>query len=192
MHVPWGASSFYLKHYFVVIIRVSFTWYFLFWMILWEWWFHVCALDTPMQIVYFEHKPWELPHIIQSTLLDLIIISIFHLVSFWFIWLLTSFVELSWLCYLFAIFDPHYSVVPSEYSSLDMCIWFHSHYEKCTPYGETLTILTSLDFCTHFGNGCQWGRSLEGLRKLGFMLISLCLSICLSCFASCCLAWLNI
>ena len=44
----------------------------------------------------------------------------------------------------------------------------------------------------HFGNGCQWGRSFEGLRELGFMLLTLCQSICPSCFASCCLAWLNI
>ena len=48
-----------------------------------------------------------LPHIIYSNLLDLIIISIFLLVSsLWFIWLLASFVEASCLCYLCAIFDP--------------------------------------------------------------------------------------
>ena len=65
----------------------------------------------------------ELHHIIQSNLLDLIIISIFLLVSsLWFIWLLASFVEASLLCYLFAIFDPRYSLISSEYSSQDMCI----------------------------------------------------------------------
>ena len=30
MHVPWGASSFDLEQYLVVIIRVLFTWYLLF------------------------------------------------------------------------------------------------------------------------------------------------------------------
>jgi hypothetical protein len=65
----------------------------------------------------------EIYHIIQSTLLDLIIISMFDLVSyFWFTWLLASFAEVPSPCYIFATFDPQYSLNPSKYSSLDMCI----------------------------------------------------------------------
>ena len=139
MHVPWGASSFYLKYSFAAIINLYFTWYLLLWVILWEWWFHVCAPYFSMQIVYFVHKPWGasayyLEHSSWSYH------NIFHLVR-WFIWLLASFVEASSPSYPFAIFDPQYSLISSEYSSLDTCIWFHSHYEKCTPYGGTLTIL---------------------------------------------------
>ena len=67
-------------------------------------------------------------------------------------------------CYLCAIFDPQYSLNSFKYSSLDMCIWFHSNYEKCTPWGGTHTILAFWIF-THFGTCCQWGRSSEGLRE---------------------------
>ena len=38
--------------------------------------------------------------------------------------------------------DPQYSLISSNYSSLDMCIWFHSIFEKCTLCGGTLIILT--------------------------------------------------
>ena len=38
--------------------------------------------------------------------------------------------------------DPQYSLISSNYSSLDMCIWFHSNFEKCTLCGGTLIILT--------------------------------------------------
>ena len=58
MHVPWGASSFYLMHHFVVIIRFYFTWYPFLWMILWEWWYHVCAPIFQYKLSIFMHKPW--------------------------------------------------------------------------------------------------------------------------------------
>ena len=57
---------------------------------------------------------------------------------------------------------------------------------------EELSLYWPSRFFAHFGNGCQWGRSLEGLREFGLMLLALCLSIVHSCFASCCFAQLNI
>ena len=69
---------------------------------------------------------------------------------------------------LFAIFDPEYSLISSNYSSMDMCIWFHSHLEKCTPLWRNSYYIGSLNFSSHFGNRCQWGWSLEGLREFGF------------------------
>ena len=56
-------------------------------------------------------------------------------------WLLAYFVELSshliFFCNLWILYIVW---SPSIYSSLDMCIWFHSYYEKCTHYGGALTI----------------------------------------------------
>ena len=76
--------------------------------------------------------------------------------------------------YLFAIFDPQYSLNSFKYTSLDMCIWFHSNYEKCTFWGGTHTILAFLNFFIHFGTWCQWGRSLEGLREMVLFLSLVC------------------
>ena len=50
----------------------------------------------------------------------------------WIFRLLASLVDASSPCYLLQSFDPQYSFIPSKYSSMNMCIWFHSHYEKCT------------------------------------------------------------
>ena len=57
-------------------------------------------------------------------------------------WLIASFVEVSF----YLIFSCNLWILnivwfPFIYSSLDMCIWFHSYYEKCTHYGGALTIL---------------------------------------------------
>ena len=69
------------------------------------------------------------------------------------IWLLASFgifvCSFTWfaLCYVlvayhsFAIFGPQYSLSSSKYLPLDMCIAFHSLFERYTIYGGTLFIL---------------------------------------------------
>jgi hypothetical protein len=47
------------------------------------------------------------------------------------------------LCHIFLLqsLDPQYSLSSSNYSSLDMCIVFHSYIEKYTLYGGTHIIL---------------------------------------------------
>ena len=52
---------------------------------------------------------------------------------------------------------------------------------------DELSLYWPSKFFTHFGNWCQWGRSLEGLREFGYV-FALCLSMCLYCIASCCFA----
>jgi hypothetical protein len=79
LHVSWGASSFYLKHHFAVSIVFNFTWNILFWIILREWWFHVCAPCTSIQIAFFVHKPWGASSYYSECPFGLIIISLFNL-----------------------------------------------------------------------------------------------------------------
>ena len=48
---------------------------------------------------------------------------------------------LKWFHLFLQSLDPQYSLIPSNYSPMDMCIWFHSYLEKCTLYGGTHIIL---------------------------------------------------
>jgi hypothetical protein len=52
---------------------------------------------------------------------------------------------------------------------------------------EELSLYLPSKFSAHFGNWCQWGRSFEGLKGIGFYALVLFLRIFLSCFA-----WLSI
>ena len=84
---------------------------------------------------YIVHKPWgvssyHLKHSFRSyhniyisfgIFLCPIGISVCQLVR-WIFGLLASLVEAFTPCYLFAIFYPQYSLIPSKYSSLDRCI----------------------------------------------------------------------
>jgi hypothetical protein len=70
------------------------------------------------------------------------------------------------------------------------CLWIcacvFTLFGPCTPWGGTLTI-GLLSLSAHFDNGCQWGRSFEGLKGIRLHALVLFLSICLACFA-----WLSI
>ena len=93
-----------------------------------EWGFHVVH-SILLCKSYFVHVPWRVP----SCCLE-------H--CFRILWLVTSFVEVSFNSFLSCnlwILNIVWS--PFFYSSLDMCIWFHSYYEKRTHYGGALTIL---------------------------------------------------
>jgi hypothetical protein len=80
--------------------------------------------------------------------------------------LITCFIRWSFFTLLyFAIFDLQYIVFSSMYLLLDMCIWFHSYYEKCIPW-EELVLYWPSKFGTHFVTCWQWGRSLDGLREM--------------------------
>ena len=134
MHEPWEASSFYLEHHYMFII-IFFNWYlsFIWYLVVSNWFIRFLSIGIflcPIGGFVF--------HLVSS--LVQLVYSFVQLVL-WFIWLLASYVEASSPCYLIAIFDPQYSLISSKYSSLDTCIWFHSYYEKCTPYGGTLSIL---------------------------------------------------
>lgn len=142
MHVPWGASLFYLKST-ILWWSLEFNSLGIF---CFEWYY---GSDDSMFVHFilqckfssFVHKPWGAYsyYLEQSSwsyhniYLSFGIFFVVHLVACFICW---SFLN----CYLLAIFDPLYSVIPFEYSSLDTCIWFHSNYEKCTRYGGTLTI----------------------------------------------------
>ena len=73
-----------------------------------------------------------------------------------------------------------------------ICHWIRAfdstHIMRNAHILEELSLYWPSRSFAHFGNGCQWGRSLEGLREFGLLLLALCLSICHSCFASCCFA----
>jgi hypothetical protein len=79
VHIPWGASSFHLKHHFAVIIVFDFTWY------------HfvlnniegvmiscLCTLYFNSNRI-FVHKPWGDSSYYSEHCFDLIIISLFDL-----------------------------------------------------------------------------------------------------------------
>jgi hypothetical protein len=100
VHVPWGTSSFHFKapfsgYHSIWCHFVSF----LFWIISREWWFHVCAPYTSIQMEYRVHKPWGASSYYLEHCFGLIIISLFDF--FWIICLLFFFGRLS---IVFAIF----------------------------------------------------------------------------------------
>ena len=156
-------------------------------MILWEWWFHVCALYTPMQIVYFVHKPWGassyyLEHVSWSYHNIYLSFGIFfgsfdcllHLLK-----LLDFVIFLQSLILSIVWFLPNIRHWIRAFDSTQIMRNAHAM--------EELSLYWPSKFFTHFGNWCQWGRSLEGLREFGYV-FALCLSMCLYCIASCCFA----
>jgi hypothetical protein len=188
LHVPWGASSFHLKHHFAVIIVFDFTWYHFVLnniegvMIpcLCTLYFNsnriFCAQTLGSFLILFRAPFWSYHNIFIQFVL-------------WIDWLLSSFVEVYPPCdlILFAIFDPQYRLISSEFSYLDMCICFQLYFWFMHKLWRNSHYIGLLSFSAHFGNWCQWGRSFEGLKGIGFYALVLFLSICLSCFA-----WLSI
>ena len=67
--------------------------------------------------------------------------ALFVQLVLWIFWLLASSVEVSSPFYYLQSLILGIVWLPSIYLSLDTCIWFHSYYEKCTPWGGTHTIL---------------------------------------------------
>ena len=98
--------------------------------------------------------------------------DIFFLSNWIFDCLLYS-LKLSSPCYLCAIFDPQYSLTSFKYSSLDMCIWFHSYYEKCTPWGGTHTILAFWIFHP-FWHLLPMGEKFRGFKGMVLYLSLVC------------------
>jgi hypothetical protein len=77
VHVPWGASSIFLKHHFVVIIVFDVTWYlFVLNNIKGVLIPCLCTLYF-IQIEYFVHKPWGASSYYLEHCFGLIIISLF-------------------------------------------------------------------------------------------------------------------
>ena len=93
------------------------------------------------------------------------------------------------LCYVFvayhsfAIFWTQYSLSSSKYLPLDMCIAFHSIFERYTIYGGTLFILAFLDF-RPFWHSMPMGEKSQRVlwRSLESYLFLLC--FCSLAFAS--------
>ena len=72
--------------------------------------------------------------------------------------------------FLLQSLDPRYSLISLQlfvigYVHLISLILWEMHTFWVSSYYIGL-----LNFSSHFGNRCQWGRSLEGLREFGFML----------------------
>jgi hypothetical protein len=103
------------------------------------------------------------------------------------IWLLSFFVgSLSIMLFCLQSFDPQYSLIFSNFLSLDMCMCFHFFLAMHT-LRRNSHYIGLLSLSAHFGNGCQWGRSFKGLKGIGLHTLVLFLNICLACFA-----WLSI
>ena len=84
--------------------------------------------------------------------------------------------------------NPKYSLIFSNYSSLDMCSWFHSYFEKCTIIGGTLYI-GLLNCSRPFWQWMPMGEKFRGFKGIWFYAFAWFLSICLLC--SCILACLS-
>jgi hypothetical protein len=169
LHVPWGASLFHLKHYFAVSIVFNFTWYYFVLNNIKE------VMITCLCTLYFNSNRIFCAHTLRSFLILFrapfqSYHNIFIQFVLWIIWLLSSFVEVYPSCYriLFAIFDPQYSLVSFIYLPLYMCMCFHLFLLDMHTVLEELTLYWPSKFFAHFGNGCQWGRSFEGLKEIGF------------------------
>jgi hypothetical protein len=125
-HLPWGASSFHLKHYFSVIIVFDFTWYH----------FSLNNIEGVMIpcscTLYFNSNRIFCAHTLGSFLVLFrtpfwSYHNIFIQFVLWIVSLLSSFVEVYPLCYLilFAIFDPQYSLISFKKMPLYMSMCFH-------------------------------------------------------------------
>ena len=114
---------------------------------------HSCVLD-----VFWTHT-WHDDHIgysyfILSKICSLDLLNVF----------LPCLILISYHSILLHSLDPKYGLSSSNFSSLNMCIWFHSHFRDMHTLRRNSYYIGLLDFSVHFGICCQWGRSLEGLR----------------------------
>jgi hypothetical protein len=154
LHVPWEASSFHLKHHFAVSIVFNFTWYH----------FVLNNIEGVMIpclcTLYFNsnnnfmHKPWGAFSYYLEHHFGLIIISLFNSFfgSFDCSLLLLEFYRSCYLI-LFVIFDPQYSLFPSN-----ICLWicacvFTYFFWICTPFWRNSHYIGLLCFFCPF---CQW------------------------------------
>ena len=135
-----------------------------------KWGFHVVHTILKYKS-YLVHVPWGAPSWFLEHLVDLIIISSYVLLVFRILWLVTSFVEVSFNLFFFCnlwilniVWSPFQLFVIGYVHLISLILW-----EMHTLWGSSYYI-GLLNFSSHFGNRCQWGRSLEGLREFGFML----------------------
>ena len=76
-----------------------------------------------------------------------------------------------------------------------ICVLYFTHILRNTQFMEEHMLYWPSKLGAHFGNRCQWGRSLESFvekfRELFIYALVLFLSICItcSCIISCCFAW---
>jgi len=76
-----------------------------------------------------------------------------------------------------------------------VCVLYSTHILRNTHFMEEHILCWTSKHFAHFGNRCQWGRSLESFvekfRELFLHALVLFLSICItcSCIISCCFAW---
>jgi hypothetical protein len=114
----------------------------------------------------FVHKPWGSSSYYLEHCLGLLIISLFDsLFESFDCYLLLLKVYPSCHPFLFAIFDPQYSLISSKFF-LDLCMCFHSFWAMHT-LRRNSHYFGILSLSAHFGNRCQWGRTFEGLKGIG-------------------------
>ena len=138
-----------------------------------KWGCHVCAYCIQMQILNYAKTLGSFLILFRSLSLDdHIIISIFHLVS--------SFCQLvHWIILIACFISWCFSTLSSFCNLLILNIvwfppsirqWIHAfdstHIMRNAHILEELSLYWPLRVFTHFGNRCQWGRSLEGSREL--------------------------
>jgi len=128
----------------------------------------VCAPYTSTQIEYFVHTPWGASSYYLEHIFYLIIISLFNLLFGLFDCSLHLLKFIHRVIFFFVIFEPQYSLVSFIYLSLYMCMCLHLFLLDMHTVLEELTLYWPSKFFAHFGNGCQWGRSFEGLKGIGF------------------------
>ena len=66
--------------------------------------------------------------------------------------------------------DPQYSLISSNIHHW-ICAFDFTHILRNAHIFRNSYYIGLLNISSHFGNRCQWGRSLEGLRYLGFMIL---------------------
>ena len=162
LHVPWGASSFHLKHHFAVSIVFNFTWY------------HfvlnniegvmipcVCTLYFNSNRIFCAHTLGSFPILFRAPFRSYH--NIFIQFVLWIVWLLSSFVEVYPSCYLifFAIFDPQYSLVSFIYLSLYMCMVFTYFFWICTPFWRNSHYIGLLSFSPILAMDANGGEVLR-------------------------------
>ena len=129
-----------------------------------EWWFHLlCILYSNAKIINM-HKYWGAPLFFEA------FVCSYHNIFCSNCLFLDSWL-LGFSCNLFLQFlNPQCSLISllifiNGYVHLNSLILWEMHKLWGSSYYIDL-----LAFSSHFGNRCQWGRSLEGLREFGFML----------------------
>jgi hypothetical protein len=148
-----------------------------------EWWFHVCAPYTSIQMEYVVHKPWGASSYYLEHPFGLIIISLFN----FFFGLFDCSLHLLTFIHrviLFCLQSLNLNIVwfPSNIF-LCMCMCFHLFLLDMHTILEGLSLYWPSKFFAHFGNICQWRKSFEGLKRIEFYALVLFFSIYLACFA---------